>query len=170
MEKEYVIEPALGPKTLDGINSRPGTAGPVPLGHKRKFGSPVRPPVDVSQSNVGQSRPPAQTSVSGGVQQQVIATNHAGVAEASMEPSVEEYSAHVATPPAAEYPVAPDDPMLDESPESAFIFLFCLLLMALTAKQLCPSEPSPNSGSPGCSGFSGNTASASSTICCGKLE
>lgn len=117
LEKEYVIEPALGPKSLDGNQSRPlpSTSASVLPGHKRQFGSPVRVQTDMAQATPGQQ---ARPSTLKGTHEPVSHGDGPSNQLTTSEPCLDE-SAHMATPTVVEYPVAPDDPMMDESPESA---------------------------------------------------
>lgn len=117
LEKECVIEPALGPKSLDGSQARqfPSTSASVLPGHKRQFGSPVRVQTDLSQATTGQQ---ARPSTCQGTHEPVPQDDGPSDRLATSAPCLDE-SAHMATPIVAEYPVAPDDPMMDESPESA---------------------------------------------------
>lgn len=115
MDKEYVIEPALGPKSLEATPPRSSVvpAMPVQPAHSRPFASPARPHMDASDITSGQQpRPlPHQGKHVPTPPDEQLASRPA-TAAACLEPS-----APVVTPPADDYPVA-EDPVFDESPES----------------------------------------------------
>eukprot|EP00892_Ulva_mutabilis_P003811 jgi/Ulvmu1/1801/UM119_0019.1 len=118
-EQEYVIEPALGPKSLEGNMPRPSvvSATPAQPPNKRQFGSPVRPHIDVAQSSSGQPPRPStqQASLCPAPLEDPLSSSRPATAAACLEQSFP-----AATPPRVEeYPVVPDDPMMDESPEMA---------------------------------------------------
>lgn len=121
LDRECVIAPALGPKSFEGNQPRPsaGPSAPTPLVHKRQFGSPVRPHMEASQATVvQQSRLSPQQAVYEPEPQPDCPSIRPVTATACLE-----QPAHVATPPVVEYPVVPDDPMMDESPESAASYI-----------------------------------------------
>lgn len=130
MEQDYVIEPALGPRSLEGHPPRPPAAPslPVPPVPKRQFGSPVRPLADASHASSGQQpRPSTQQDIHQVSPLEDHLASRPTTAAACLEQVVP-----VTPPPADEYPVVADDPMMDESPESMAVCPTCNCLVCPT--------------------------------------